>query len=156
VTAPWYAKRGLAFKCTSCGNCCKGPEPGWVVLDEADILRMAEAKGLSPDAFGKKYLRRATYKGKSVISLTEKPVTRDCVFWEDGTGCSIYMSRPQQCRTWPFWPEVVASKATWEAEAASCPGMNQGRVYTGEEIGRILAGKRGTLRGRKPKLPLAK
>jgi Fe-S-cluster containining protein len=155
ATDPWYAKKGLEFQCTSCGICCKGPDPGWVIVDEVDILRLTEELGMSTTAFGKKYLRRATVNGEAVLSLIEKR-NHDCIFWEDGVGCGVYMGRPQQCRAWPFWPEVVESKSAWEAEAAVCPGMNKGRLYERKEIERILQHKRGTLRGRKPKLPIAK
>lgn len=154
---PWYAKQGLKFSCTSCGICCKGPDPGWVIVDEVDILRLVEELGMTTTAFGKKYLRRVTVEGQAVLSLIEKR-NHDCTFWEDGVGCQVYMSRPQQCRSWPFWPEVIASKTAWQEASAVCPGMDQGRVYERKEVERIVGGKRGTLRGRKPgsKLPIAK
>ena len=30
---PWWSG-GLTFTCTSCGDCCRGPEPGFVEVDE--------------------------------------------------------------------------------------------------------------------------
>jgi len=152
ISDAWYAK-GLKFACTSCGLCCKGPEPGWVIVDEVDVLRLVEATGLSIEEFGSKYLRRVTVDGKQVLSLIEKR-NHDCVFWEDGVGCQHYMDRPLQCRTWPFWPENLETKAAWEGASAWCPGMDTGRRYSFKEVQRILGGKRGTLRGKKP-LPVA-
>jgi len=32
----------------------------------------------------------------------------------------------------------VEDKAAWEAEMASCPGMGKGRLYTKEEIEKLL------------------
>ena len=93
-----------------------------------------------------------------VLALVEHP-SLDCIFWEDGAGCQVYHARPLQCRQWPFWPEMLASKAAWKAEKSICPGMDveDGRLYSREEIDRIAGSKRGTLRGRKPKkrLPTA-
>jgi Fe-S-cluster containining protein len=150
----WYAK-GLQFACTSCGLCCKGPDPGWVIVDEVDILRLLEATGLEIKEFGRKYLRQVTVDGKRVLSLVEKR-NHDCVFWEDSVGCQVYMDRPQQCRSWPFWPENLKTKVAWEG-ASWCPGLDKGKRYTFKEIERMLGGKRGTLRGTKPRrhLPVA-
>ena len=57
-------------------------------------------------------------------------------------GCTVYQSRPLQCRTFPFWPEHVASPEAWERLAGSCPGVNRGRLYAAAEIAAALAGKR--------------
>lgn len=63
---------------------------------------------------------------------------RDCVFLaRDGAGraaCSIYPVRPAQCRTWPFWPENLATPEDWGRAAKSCPGMDRGRFYPIEQI----------------------
>jgi Fe-S-cluster containining protein len=122
-------------------------------MRQEDIERLCEHLDLSADAFGRRYLRRTVYKGEQVVALTEKRSNNDCVFWEDGAGCAVYQARPLQCRQWPFWPEVLATRASWDAEAEGCPGMNQGRRYSQAEIERIAGGKRGTLRGRRP-MPL--
>jgi Fe-S-cluster containining protein len=52
--------------------------------------------------------------------------------------CSVYEGRPDQCRTWPFWPEVMDAK-TWKKEvAAFCPGVGKGRLHSAEEIRKNL------------------
>ena len=55
------------------------------------------------------------------------------------TGCSIYADRPAQCRTWPFWPENLTSRSTWEAvkRRTPCPGMGNGTLIPVDRI-RIL------------------
>ena len=64
----WYAK-GLKFSCTSCGRCCKGPDPGYVIMTEVDVLRLVVATGLPPGDFGRKYLRQVLMDdGQLVIS----------------------------------------------------------------------------------------
>ncbi|MFZ4403918.1 MAG: YkgJ family cysteine cluster protein, partial [Pseudobdellovibrionaceae bacterium] len=61
----------------------------------------------------------------------------DCLFLKDKK-CSIYEARPTQCRTWPFWPEVMPAKA-WKKDVVSfCPGVGKGKLWSPEEIKSIL------------------
>jgi len=124
---------GLRFECTQCGDCCTGP-PGYVWMSEADIERLAAHLGLARDELGRRFLRRVD----GDLSLVEKP-NHDCVFWERGRGCTVYAARPAQCRTYPFWPEVVASKAAWREESKRCPGIRRGgRLYEPDEVERLM------------------
>lgn len=141
---PWWSD-GLRFTCTRCGRCCKGPEPGYVRIDGDEMAALCERLELTPSAFGKQYLRRLS---DGTIALTEHP-NGDCIFWEDGLGCSVYDVRPVQCRTFPFWPEVLATEADWDDYASDCPGMGHGRRYARKRIEAILAGAGETNRGRK-------
>ena len=52
-------------------------------------------------------------------------------------GCSVYETRPMQCRTWPFWHDNIDTPAPWQAVCAECPGAEKARLYTREEIERI-------------------
>ena len=48
--------------------------------------------------------------------------------------CTAYEARPTQCRTWPFWPEVMSPKA-WKKEVAQfCPGIGKGKKISAEKI----------------------
>lgn len=118
----------MSFSCTNCGDCCTG-FPGYVWVKEPEIRALAKHLGLSLDEFGRKYLRRVGPR----YSLIERP-NNDCVFWKKGGGCSVYPVRPVQCRTFPFWPEHLKSRAAWERACASCPGAGKGRFYPAEEI----------------------
>ncbi len=51
-----------------------------------------------------------------------------------GTKCSVYEGRPTQCRTWPFWPEVMGAKGWAREVAAFCPGVGKGPLIAPEEI----------------------
>jgi Fe-S-cluster containining protein len=52
--------------------------------------------------------------------------------------CSVYEARPNQCRTWPFWPEVMNAKS-WKKDVADfCPGVGKGPVIPAKEIERQL------------------
>jgi Fe-S-cluster containining protein len=125
--APWY-RGGLAFACTRCGACCTGA-PGYVWVDEAQIARLAGHLGLDPAAFARRFVRRVGDR----LSLIERP-GGDCVFWDRQAGCTVYPARPEQCRTWPFWAENLASEADWRDAGRGCPGIDRGRLYTVEEI----------------------
>ena len=125
---PWY-RDGLQFECTQCGACCSG-EPGYVWVDQAEITAMAGELGITPQAFSEKYVRQV---GREQ-SLIEYP-DGDCVMLDRVTRkCTVYQSRPIQCRTWPFWDSTVRKKKDWKETCEVCPGAGSGRLYTFEEI----------------------
>lgn len=126
TTPPWYGE-GLRFGCSRCGRCCTIPGNVWV--DEEEIARLAARLGLALDEFGRRYLRRVG----SRLSLVEKG-RHECVFWSPEAGCTVYRDRPRQCRTFPFWPENVATPDDWEAVVEDCPGAGEGRLYPHTEI----------------------
>ena len=43
------------------------------------------------------------------------------------------------CRTWPFWPELLESPHAWAEAARHCPGMNEGPLWTPEQIAAVLS-----------------
>jgi len=133
---PWYAG-GLAFECTQCGDCCSGPGEGYVWVTQTEILTLAAAIGMSDrlEEFERKFTRQIG----SQTSLVEYS-DGDCIFLDSKTrGCSVYESRPVQCRTWPFWKSNVKSPRAWAQAAKSCPGCNHGRLYSLAEISVSLA-----------------
>ena len=71
-------------------------------------------------------------------SFIERP-NGDCIFYRaEEARCSIYGVRPSQCRLFPFWTEVMRSEGSWASYAKSCPGMNDGRLYSASEIEALL------------------
>ncbi len=121
----WY-KDGLNFTCTQCGNCCSG-DPGYVWATEAEVAKVAQYIGHPDPRLDQRYLRR--HGGK--FSFVEKE-GGDCVFLKRENGktyCGIYPVRPLQCRTWPFWDELLGSRSAWDSAARRCPGMNRGEHY---------------------------
>jgi Fe-S-cluster containining protein len=100
----------------------------WVTLPE--IYRIAEFLGIDDYEFTKRYVRKVHQK----FSLIEMP-NGDCVFYDKG--CKIYPVRPTQCRTFPFWPEIVRTPASWKVAATECPGMNEGRTFSESEIEKL-------------------
>lgn len=113
---PWY-DQGLRFECTGCGQCCTG-SPGYVWVSEEEIEQIADHLGLTFHEFAQRFLRYV--KGR--FSLLEKPVTYDCIFLKENK-CQIYSVRPTQCRTFPWWPQLLKTREEWEKAASFCEGI---------------------------------
>jgi Fe-S-cluster containining protein len=115
--APWYSA-GLPFECSGCGQCCTG-SPGYIWVNEEEIIQIAAYLKLSVKAFSERYLRKV--KGK--FSLLELPQTFDCIFLKDKK-CEIYPVRPTQCKTFPWWPSHLKSAEDWKEAASRCEGIH--------------------------------
>lgn len=129
----WW-QEGVRFQCQGSGKCCTSHgEYGYVYMTLEDRQRMAKVLNLSTASFTRRYCE----KQGPFWRLKEIPGNPDCRFLE-GKRCGVYEGRPSQCRTWPFWPEVMDAK-TWKKDVVSfCPGINKGRLWTGAEIEKIL------------------
>ena len=104
----WYSD-GLRFECTQCGACCSG-EPGYVWVDEVEIAAMADDMEMSVDAFEHKFVRNLG-KDKSLVEYPDG----DCILLDPETRkCTVYETRPIQCRTWPFWDSTIKKKKAWK------------------------------------------
>jgi Fe-S-cluster containining protein len=125
----WWDE-GVRFECQGSGKCCTSHgEFGFVFMTLEDRQRMAKVLGLTTSAFTKKHCE----KTGGIWHLKEDPKNPDCTFLKNKR-CSIYEGRPTQCRTWPFWPEVMNAKA-WSKDVKSfCPGVGKGPVISKEHI----------------------
>ena len=125
---PWYHK-GLRFKCTQCGNCCRNHgEYAFVYLTPPEVASIARFLGLSRRDFLARY---ASKEDGAVTIRTDSPA---CPFLQADNRCGIYPVRPKQCATWPFWRENL-ERAVWEEEVAECcPGIGEGKLHSAEEI----------------------
>ena len=125
----WYAKEGLAFECTGCGDCCTGA-PGYVWVSDEEIDQLAAWLTMDRDVFVRRFVRKVGAR-RSLVEFG----SGDCVFLDPDTRrCRVYPVRPGQCRTWPFWDSNLATPAAWEATCRSCPGAGNGPVVPLEEI----------------------
>lgn len=116
----WY-KDGLRFKCTECGQCCSG-QPGYVWVTEEEIAALAAALHMPIDAFKRKYLRQKNNRYALIEKRTQS--STDCIFLKDKK-CTVYMARPKQCRTFPWWQENLNSKESWKLAAKGCEGIQK-------------------------------
>ena len=134
---PWFAE-GLRFTCTRCGNCCTGA-PGYVWISDAECAALAARIGIDLAAFKRRYTRMVRGRGRTLVERPDGERGNACIFWADGTGCTVYEDRPKQCRTWPFWRPLVETRAGWDAASLGCPGMNRGKLHRAEDIAAIAA-----------------
>jgi Fe-S-cluster containining protein len=91
-----------------------------VYLTEEDLKRAAAFVGMSAGDFEAHYV----YRTRRLLRL-RKPRGSQCHFLREG-GCSIHPAKPEQCRTFPFWPELLASRREWNRTARYCPGIGRG------------------------------
>ncbi len=115
----WYEK-GLNFKCTGCGKCCTGA-PGHVWISEDEIRDMAQAIGIAPEDFVRRYVRLVG--DRLALREIEREGEYDCIFLRENK-CRIYENRPKQCRTFPWWSRNLESEQSWKEMASSCEGVD--------------------------------
>jgi Fe-S-cluster containining protein len=144
----WYSE-GLQFACQGSGKCCTSHgEFGFVYLTLADRKRMALYFGISEAEFRRQHCRNVdgfwALNDAGVMPNFDKTqaAANDCQFLKDKR-CSIYEARPTQCRTWPFWPEVMSARK-WKKEVETfCPGVQPGakglKTYSAREIDTAIA-----------------
>jgi Fe-S-cluster containining protein len=111
----------MRFECQrGCTKCCE--QQGFVYLSEEDILRLAAFRGETPAAFEKRYV----FRTKNLRRL-RVPRHAQCEFLK-ADGCSVHEAKPTQCRTFPFWPELVGSTKNLRSTAQWCPGIGKGEL----------------------------
>ncbi len=122
------AKSGLRFTCQKgCINCCD--QRGFVYLTEADLTAAAKYIGMTAADFEAKYI----YRTRHYLRF-RKPKNSQCHFLQNG-GCAIHPAKPTQCRVFPFWPELVEDRDSWNETGKYCPGIGTGPLI---QIGTAL------------------
>ena len=128
-------KKGIRFECQGSGNCCVSRGSyGFVYLSDIDLNRFSKYFKISIKKFKEKYCQITD----GFIHLSEKyELDGNCIFLKDKK-CSVYNSRPTQCRTWPFWNENMNAKVWNEDIAINCPGIGKGKLIKSKKIERFL------------------
>ena len=120
------------FTCLpNCSNCCQISD-GFVFLSEDEAEKIAEYLETDIDELYKWFIKKVENKLFLIDGEDER-----CIFIEDNR-CLIYPVRPQQCRDYPFWPEIISSKERWKKEKSVCPGIGKGKTYSAEAIEKII------------------
>ncbi len=130
--APYFETNDLVFECTHCGQCCS--RPGVVYLTELDILDISEHLHMTPEE-----LQQAFLVEEDAQWLLEVTDGDQCPFFKNDR-CTIHHVKPQQCQTYPFWPEIVGTQHDWHTEALRCPGIGKGPAYTPQHVRDLLLG----------------
>ena len=128
-------KKGIKFECQGSGNCCVSRGSyGFVYLSDIDLKRFSKYFKISIKKFKEKYCQITD----GFIHLSEKyKMNGNCIFLKEKK-CTVYNSRPTQCRTWPFWNENMNAKVWNEDIAINCPGIGKGKLIKSKTIERFL------------------
>ena len=106
--------------CKTCGGkCCRG-FGGYVWVSLEELAEMAGTRGMDAASFSRQYARQV--QGR--ISLQELVINGEhfcCFFDPIDHRCTIYQSRPNQCRTFPFWDQF---KEDPQELLLECPGVS--------------------------------
>jgi hypothetical protein len=115
----WW-KNGVAFSCTQCGKCCNARDDvAYVYVSQHERRLLAKEFKMSVATFTRHYALREN-DGKFFLRF----IDGHCIFLHDNK-CIVHHVKPTQCRTWPFWEEVMASKEVYQNQVLDfCPGSN--------------------------------
>jgi Fe-S-cluster containining protein len=119
-------KDGLSFRCTACGKCCTGSGGKvWVNQREREII--ADELCMELPEFDAQHADASSSSSVKGNRRTLNMVDNHCTFYDPNTRkCTIYTVRPTQCRTYPFWPQIVVSPYDWEVASKECEGIQIG------------------------------
>jgi len=126
----YFFDSGIRFECRRCGACCTGA-PGSVLVRIHEIHGIARYLKIDTQRLIEDYL--CPFGGG--YSIQERADGR-CLFYDDG--CAIYPVRPLQCKTFPFWFELLRSPKRWHKMVEECPGIGSGLLYSKDEIIEIV------------------
>ncbi len=130
---------GRKFGCTACGNCCF--EKGYVFFGFAELAAMAEHLKLSQAEFKDTF--DVTWDADSDGWMFDATDGNGCPLLDKKRQCRVHPVKPTQCRTFPFWDELLDRKADWEAAKSFCPGLDaeDGRLFSRAEIQKLRKGE---------------
>jgi len=119
VTKEGFSYGFMPQACATCGGrCCTG-ESGYIYVNKAEMERIADFLAIEVEELKKRYLYKNGYK----YSIKERKVQEEfeCIFYDTkANGCTIYMARPIQCRSFPFWDYY---KTRVDELKRECPGI---------------------------------
>jgi len=98
-----------------------------VYVNDADIARLCEYLDMSVRRFEKRYVYRTAHTARLRKPRGGRSPHAQCPFLT-AHGCSVHSAKPTQCRTFPFWPELLDDAKEWRATAQWCPGMKSGEL----------------------------
>jgi len=129
----FYITTPIRFKCTQCSQCCYGGKYAYVRANDDEIKAIVDYLQIDKNQFTEKYLIKLVDHGYGIKMKTSQTARLTgkkghCMLLNNKGKCSVYPVRPIQCRTYPFWPEILSSEQYWNDEVTRCEGINQGEV----------------------------
>ena len=134
MSPPVRLADGVRFGCTRCGHCCRQPGFVWLTVDEmADISAHLD---LTVDDFQARY--QVEWDSNAQSYRIDAVKGYGCPLLV-GNDCSVHPVKPMQCRTFPFWPELLDDRDEWVAAKQYCPGMDapSGKLFAASEIRKL-------------------
>lgn len=129
-----HKQQTLRFKCTGCGKCCTGGDDYYIAMSRTEASHIRKYLNITEAWFSRRYVTHLTRN-----TLTARIREGRCTFLNKEGKCRIYHLRPVQCRTYPYWPELLESTQAWNNEAKHCEGINLGTVVPINDIELKLA-----------------
>ncbi|GHV47602.1 zinc/iron-chelating domain-containing protein [Synergistales bacterium] len=134
----WWSE-GVRFECLGCGRCCGG-EPGAIFFTPEEEDRIVNNIEINGSKFTHKEFRALFVTNRWGRPSFKERHNGDCVFFDaQEKKCKIYLLRPAQCALFPFWPSVLESAESWTSEAVRCLGMNDGPLWSADNIRFLLS-----------------
>lgn len=129
----WF-NNGLKFSCTACGKCCQMDGEVWMDMDE--MVLTSEHLNISHQLFLNQYTDTIMSGWVKLKNKVNTDGTDRCIFLDeaDGRSCTIYKSRPVQCRTYPYWPRLLTDESSWSGEAV-VPDDTEGPHWNAKDGG---------------------
>ena len=114
-----------------CGRCCtRRGKYGHVYVNAEEIRALAAVLEMSVRKFEREYTLVDPCGWTQLVFEDEH-----CPFFEPGTAqCRVYQARPTQCRTFPFWSDMVGPRG-WTREARNlCEGVGRGPSHDAQTV----------------------
>lgn len=116
------------FNCLKCGKCCCLSDPISITVRDAE--RISKHLDITKERFLEKFAKESG-SSDSGLSLLTLP----CIFFKEGTGCTVYEARPMICRMYP----PIALFFHKRLNDSKCPGLEASnkvcRVFSLENDG---------------------
>lgn len=91
---------------------------GYVYLNSKEVRAMSALLGMKEKDFKKLYTDWMPIVGHSL----KTPLEGGCIFLKNGK-CAVYEARPSQCRTFPYWKDILKDEEELERVAGYCKGI---------------------------------
>jgi len=88
-------------------NCCTDSAVPLVFANDLKKIKKSDSKY-------KQHLTTVKINGKNIDAIKKKNGSKECIFWNNEIGgCSIYESRPMDCKLYPFDILFIENKYCW-------------------------------------------
>jgi uncharacterized protein len=92
----------LNFECQKCGYCChQHGRYQYIYVTPKDIQRLSKHLNITPKIFRGRFTKDLSH------GVVLNFVQGNCVFYDQKKGCTVHAAKPQQCASWPYWPDNI-------------------------------------------------